>query len=64
MTNLTKFMIILWIVLTIAFIASLFKLNLVLFICDVLYGILNGLAVIPMLVLLKNNKTENQKDNV
>lgn len=60
MTKFSKTLIVLWILLTAAFVASLFKVNLVLFILNVIYGVMNTLAVFGMITLLigerKNNK--------
>ena len=60
MTKFSKTLIVLWILLTVAFVISLFKVNLVLFILNVIYGVMNTMAVFGMVALLigehKNNK--------
>lgn len=60
MTKFSKTLIVLWILLTVAFVISLFKVNLVLFILNVIYGVMNTMAVFGMIALLigerKNNK--------
>lgn len=60
MTRFSKTLIVLWILLTVAFVTSLFKVNLVLFILNVIYGVMNTMAVFGMIALLigehKNNK--------
>ena len=60
MTRISKTLIVLWILLTVAFVISLFKVNLVLFILNVIYGVMNTMAVFGMIALLigehKNNK--------
>lgn len=60
MTRFSKTLIVLWILLTVAFVISLFKVNLVLFILNVIYGVMNTMAVFGMIALLigehKNNK--------
>ena len=52
MTKFSKTLIVLWILLTVAFVISLFKVNLVLFILNVIYGVMNTMAVFGMIALL------------
>lgn len=56
MTKLTKILIWMWILLTITFVVSQFKINFVLYVLNWIYSAENVLAVPAMLMLLNNER--------